>query len=229
MREVVAIGERLDQLGVEKRSLLVIPCFHHRETLLDCPELCRWLSLEQARGREIVLHGYYHDEQDVETRATEVFWRRVYTAGEAEFLRLPRKVMVERLWKGKELFALLGWDLWGFVAPAWLFSVDLLEVLPLLGFRYTTRLTGIIVLGEKRRHIPSQSLCWSSRSLWRRVVSWGWNRWLARCVRGADPVRIAIHPGDFREKTLWKEIDRVLGNLLALGYQSSSYRDYVAS
>ena len=84
---------------------------------------CEAVSAWQAAGHEIVLHGYFHDRRASprETLGT-LFWTRLYTSREAEFLDLPVDEARVRLRRGRELFAAQGWNVRGFIAPAWLMA-----------------------------------------------------------------------------------------------------------
>lgn len=112
----VAFAERL---GVPL-TLLVVPDFHHAGDLRRHPRFVSAMNARLARGDEIALHGYFHaDELPLRGDPVDFFMRRVYTR-EAEFYRLDTAAAGERLQRGLELFAGLGWHASGFVAPAWL-------------------------------------------------------------------------------------------------------------
>ncbi len=113
----------LAERGVPATSILVVPNFHHGAPLTKDVGFCDAVSRWQAAGHEIVLHGYFHDRKESprETLAT-LFWTRLYTNREAEFLDLPREAVQERLARGRKLFESLGWQATGFVAPAWLMA-----------------------------------------------------------------------------------------------------------
>lgn len=62
-----AIEEQLAFLaerGVTRTSILVVPEFHHRGSVLADKDFCAAVSSWQAQGHEIVLHGYFHDRQE---------------------------------------------------------------------------------------------------------------------------------------------------------------------
>ena len=118
-----AIAEQLaflDERGVGAASILVVPDFHHEAPVVKAPAFCDTVSAWQAGGHEIVLHGYFHDRRASprENLAT-LFWTRLYSNREAEFLDLPLDEARVRLRRGRELFAERGWNARGFIAPAW--------------------------------------------------------------------------------------------------------------
>jgi len=220
----------LSGYGITRGSILVVPEFHHGGSLLQDRNFCDAVSGWQGRGHEIVLHGYYHDrrESPPENLAT-VFWTRLYTNREAEFLDLPLETARLRLERGRALFASLGWRSTGFVAPAWLMAEGLTNLLAGMGFAYTTRVGEIIpLLPRVNRIVPSQSLCYSTRAGWRRFASALWNKYLYGRLRETDLVRLSLHPRDLEFPLMRRQIDQVLRASLKRGFQPTTYGDYVA-
>ena len=216
--------------GVTRSSILVVPEFHHRGSLLQDKNFCDTVSGWQAQGHEIVLHGYFHDrrESPPENLST-VFWTRLYTNREAEFLDLPLDTARLRLERGRALFESLGWRATGFVAPAWLMAEGVTNLLAEMGFAYTTRVGEIIpLLPGLNRVIASQSLCYSTRAGWRRFASAVWNKYLYGRLRETDLVRLSLHPRDLEFPLMRRQIDQILRASLKRGFQPTTYGDYVA-
>lgn len=228
-----AIAEQvafLKNYGVHCSSILVVPEFHHRGSVLQDKAFCGAVSEWQALGHEIVLHGFFHDRQESPPeKLSTVFWTRLYTNREAEFLDLPRETARLRLERGRALFGSLGWNAKGFVAPAWLMAGGLPNLLAELGFAYTTRLREIIPLlpGLNRLH-ASQSLCYSTRSGWRRLASALWNKYLYGRLRETDLVRLSLHPRDLEFPLMRRQIDQILRASFKRGFEPTTYADYVA-
>src|SRR5687768_8100595 len=105
-REAVAemLGD-LDAIGIRKTSLLVIPNHHHKAPILEDDGFCRWLRETEAKGHEIVLHGYYHQRPKSEGEWTKNLVTEHYTAGEGEFYDLAEIEAAWRLDKAREEFA----------------------------------------------------------------------------------------------------------------------------
>lgn len=220
----------LAERGVTRSSILVVPEFHHRESLLIDKGFCNAVTDWQAKGHEIVLHGYFHDrlESPRDTLST-VFWTRLYTNREAEFLDLPRETARQRLERGRTLFEAQGWRSTGFVAPAWLMADGLTNLLAEMGFSYTTRLGEIIpLLPGVNRVIRSQSLCYSARAGWRRFASGVWNKHLYGRLRETSLIRLSLHPRDLEFPLLRRQIDQIVRASLKRGFQPTTYGDYVA-
>jgi len=216
--------------GITRSSILVVPEFHHRGSVLRDGSFCDAVSGWQAQGHEIVLHGYFHDrrESPPENLAT-VFWTRFYTNREAEFLDLPRETA--RLWleRGRALFESLGWRATGFVAPAWLMADGLTNLLAEMGFAYTTGVGEIIPLRPGLNQIrSSRSLCYSTRAGWRRVASGVWNKYLYGRLRETGLVRLSLHPRDLEFPLMRRQIDQIVRASLKRGFQPTTYGDYVA-
>lgn len=140
----------LKQLGVSHCSLLVVPHYHHKESLTTSPSFVTWLREKEREGHEIVLHGWSHLRP---IALKEGCWKRWitqhYTRGEGEFYDLSYDEAREKLKKGKEEFEKAGFELQkisGFIAPAWLLSKEAERAVADEHFSYTTRLHGVINL-----------------------------------------------------------------------------------
>ena len=216
--------------GITRSSILVVPEFHHGGSLLQDKSFCETVSGWQGAGHEIVLHGYFHDRQESPPeKLSTVFWTRLYTNREAEFLDLPRETARMRLEKGRSLFESLGWRTTGFVAPAWLMAEGLTNLLAEMGFAYTTRVSEIIpLLPGLNRLKSSQSLCYSTRANWRQLASALWNKYLYGRLRETDLVRLSLHPRDLEFPLMRRQIDQILRASLKRGFQPTTYGDYVA-
>ena len=220
----------LAEYGVTRTSILVVPDFHHEGPVTSSKNFCTAISGWQEAGHEIVLHGYFHDrlKSPRETLST-LFWTRLYTSREAEFLDLPLDEARVRLRRGRELFAAQGWKAQGFIAPAWLMKPGLTNLLAEMGFTYTNRLREIVPLRPgTNRLIPSQSLCYSTRSGWRRFASGVWNKHLFGKLRETNLIRLSLHPRDLEFKLMRRQIDQILRASFRRGFQPTTYADYVA-
>jgi predicted deacetylase len=228
--QVAFLAER----GVTRSSILVVPEFHHGASAGCDASFRDDVTAWQAAGHEIVLHGYFHDRKESprETLST-VFWTRLYTNREAEFLDLPRETAQDRLARGRKLFESLGWQAGGFVAPAWLMAEWIPGVLAEMKFAYTTTLKEIVPLGAGDRPeavppIASQSLCYSARASWRRFASAVWNKHLFQQLRETNLVRLSLHPRDLEFPLLRRQIDQIVRSAIKRGFEPTTYGEYVA-
>lgn len=230
-----AIEEQLDflaKLGVPRCSVLLVPEFHHEQggsawdrTMVES------LRARQDAGYELVLHGYYHDRIGQADTVRNFFWTRLYTSREAEFLDLPDAEAEARIRRGLDLFQQNGWQAKGFIAPAWLMSPGLPALLQRMGFRYTNRLREILPFGDHAVTPPpilSQSLCYSTRAVWRRFASLRWNRLLYSRLRRTPLMRLSLHPNDLKYLWIRLQIQNIVKSALHEGFQPTTYADYVA-
>jgi len=227
------IAEQVDFLaryGIIRSSILVVPEFHHQGSLLQDKSFCDSVSGWQSIGHEIVLHGYFHDRQESPPeKLSTLFWTRLYTNREAEFLDLSPETARLRLERGRTLFESLGWRGRGFVAPAWLMAEGLTNLLAEMGFAYTNRLREIIpLLPGVNRLTHSQSLCYSTRAAWRRTASCIWNKRLFGRLRATEVIRLSLHPRDLEFPLIRRQLDQILRASLKHGFQPITYGDYVA-
>ena len=203
----------VDALGDIPLTLLVVPDFHRQGRLDSQPAFVKIMHERLARGDELVLHGYYHDDPGpVPLRLPEYFMRRIYTH-EGEFFRLDADIARERLEQGLALFHRLDWPVQGFVPPAWLLGQQTRAALQSLPFSYTSSLAGLIRLPEFTS-VPAPSLVWSSRSSWRRCLSLLWNRQRLASQSGAGLLRIGVHPVDMQYPGVQAYLLKILQTLL---------------
>ncbi len=212
--------------GVGVTSLLVVPDHHHRGAADKDADFLAWLRDCEAAGHEVVLHGFYHVR---EARAGGGWWRKLvtehYTAGEGEFYDLDYGDARRRLRSGREMLESCGFDVRGFVAPAWLLGPEAELAAKDEGFCYTTRLGGFLDL-RSGAWTASQSLVYSVRSGWRRTVSLGWNAWLASRLRGNPLARLGLHPPDWEHGKIRDQALR-LARAAAADRRVIRYRDWI--
>ncbi len=189
--------EAVDALGNVPMTWLVVPDFHRHNTLDDHPVFCRQLDARVARGDELALHGYFHDDQEPgPTTPRDWFMRRVYTH-EGEFYGLSRETALARLRAGIDVFQRYDWPLHGFVAPAWLMSDGTRQALRELPLSYTSDPQHLYRLPDFTA-IDAPGLVWSARSAWRRRVSKIVSEQRQQRWRQAPVIRLGLHPVDMR-------------------------------
>ncbi|QKV62860.1 DUF2334 domain-containing protein [Pseudomonas sp. 43A] len=189
--------EAVDALGNVPMTWLVVPDFHRHNALNDHPAFCRMLDTRVARGDELALHGYFHDDQEPgPTTPRDWFMRRVYTH-EGEFYRLSHEAALARLRAGIEIFQRHDWPLHGFVAPAWLMSDGTRQALRELPLRYTSDPQHLYRLPDFTP-LDALGLVWSARSAWRRGLSKIVSEQRQQRWRQAPVIRLGLHPVDMR-------------------------------
>ncbi len=224
---IAAQREALAAWGVPRRSLLVVPRFHHGPGV-NAPDFAAVVREWAGEGDEVVLHGFFHDRQDREDPLASLFWTRFYTNREAEFLDLSAAEALQRIEAGLALFREAGFPPpEGFIAPAWLMGPEVLPVLREVGLHHTTTLREFLS-PQRGGSVPSQSLCWSTRAAWRRIVSVLWNRWLFSSSRENRLLRISLHPDDLLHVTIRKQIERIVKTALDRGFEPVTYAQYAS-
>lgn len=220
--------DELRALGVARCSLLVVPDHHHSGHFLADANFCRWLEGLAAAGHELVVHGYYHQRaRRAGESARARLITRVYTADEGEFFDLPRPEAAALLERAQAEFRRLDAPApVGFIAPAWLLGEAAAAAVRAAGFRYTTRLGGVDDLARGRT-TASQSLVYSCRNTWRRVVSLGWNASLAWRLRDRPLLRLGLHPPDYRHPAIWQQVRRLTGAALRDGRRVETYASWL--
>jgi uncharacterized protein len=225
-REVVACMLRdLAELSVERTALLVVPNYHRVAPMRGDPTFCEWLRTA-ARRHELVLHGYFHMRPQRAGQWWENLVTEYYTAGEGHFFDLPRDEAFSRLEMAKREFVAEGLSARGFIAPAWLLGREAEAAVKSIGFEYTTRLRNFKDLVTGRLTL-SQSLVWSVRAAWRRVLSLCWNAFLARKLSAAPLLRIGLHPADWRHGSIRRQAMGLIRGALA-GRDVMTYEDWLA-
>ena len=221
--EVDIMLRDLAEQGVGITSLLVIPDHHHRGATDRDPAFLAWLREKEGAGHEVVLHGFFHRREPARGNLASKLVTEHYTAGEGEFWDINHNEARRRLAAGR--VALAGFDLPGFIAPAWLLGSEAERAVRDEGFAYTTRLGGVLDLRSGARTV-SQSLVYSVRSGWRRTLSLGWNSLLAARLRRNPLMRLGLHPPD------WKH-EKIKAHALRLAREAAAkrrvirYRDWI--
>ncbi|MCW3016928.1 MAG: hypothetical protein JWO02_4020 [Solirubrobacterales bacterium] len=118
------IRDWLDDHGVAKVTLLVIPAcdmhpFHDR-----CPELSAWISERIALGDTVAQHGFQHRQLRQGTRVQRTVARWHGTEG-AEFVGLDEEEARRAVAAGRRVLKLAGVQPRGFVAPAYAYTAEL--------------------------------------------------------------------------------------------------------
>jgi predicted deacetylase len=184
--------DKLADIGVRRRSLLVIPNYHGQWQIDQHPEFCEWLRRQQTQGDEIILHGYEHMGVGTPKTFSERFKNRWGTVGEGEFLCLSYAEARERIQRGIDLFQRLDIASDGFVAPAWLLNEAGLRAMRDLGFQYTNSYMRFLDLANGASHL-APSLVFGPGAL-NEDMATNMQRPLSKLLEYSPIVRIVVHP-----------------------------------
>jgi uncharacterized protein len=190
----------IDECRAGPVTLLVVPDYHHGGRIDAYPAFARAIEARLARGDEVALHGYYHEDDAPPPRAP-LGWieRRVLTQSEGEFAALDAAEALARLERGAAVMESLRWPVRGFVAPGWLLGPGARIALSRLaggaGFAYTTTRGGLYRLPDWQ-YTFSPSLVCTVRSAWRRSMSQALNAATFAAARRGRLLRLSLHPVD---------------------------------
>jgi len=208
-------------------SILVVPDYHHEGAFTKHREFVRWLQALETDGHEIVIHGYFH-ERPPHTKETlrDRFMTRFYTQNEGEFYDLGYEEALRRIMTARDQFRAVGLTPRGFIAPAWLLGNEAEQAVRDAGLEYTTRLRTVRDL-RSESIFPARTLVYSVHNNWRRALSRGWNAALFRFLKTKPLLRISIHPPDYSQASIWKQI---LGFIAATksARTATTYQDWIA-
>jgi uncharacterized protein len=221
------IISELSAHGVDVCSVLVVPDYHHEGLLARHREFVTWLRTLEADGHEVVIHGYFHERpRQAKETLRDKFITRFYTRNEGEFYDLDYEEALRRITTARDEFRALGLKPRGFIAPAWLLGNEAEQAVRDAELEYTTRLHTVCDLRSEST-FSARTLVYSAQSHWRRTLSRGWNAVLFRFLKTRPLLRISIHPPDYCQPTIWKQI---LGFVAAAKNvrTATTYQDWIA-
>jgi predicted deacetylase len=216
-RECRELLSMLDHTGAHPVSLLVIPQYHHRASVLADRPFRKAMEARLALGDELVLHGMFHVDDEPPPRTLRgLVERRLLTRSEGEFASLAAPAAAQRIAAGVAMFTTLRWPLYGFVPPAWLISTPARAALVQCGypFRYMTVRGGVYRLPEWRFE-RTANLCYSPGNAMRRAYS---RLAISHELRRAHDVpllRLSLHPQDVGAPGVLRHWQRLIADALA--------------
>src|SRR5205809_3679898 len=223
----ITIISELSARGVRVCSILVVPDYHHEGAFAKHREFVTWLRAVEADGHEVVIHGYFHERPPQrEETLRDKFVTRFYTQNEGEFYDLNYEEALRRITTARDEFRALGLKPRGFIPPAWLLGKEAEQAVRDAELEYTTRLRTVCDF-RSESIFPARTLVYSVHNGWRRGLSRSWNATLFRFLNTKPLLRISIHPSDYSQPTIWKQI---LGFIAATknARTATTYQDWIA-
>ena len=203
----------LEELGVRRYALLVVPNWHGAWPLERFGDFTAQLRGRAASGAEIVLHGLRHDEVGQPRPLAHIARTFGRTDREAEFASLSPDDAAERIGQGLATLRQCGLAAIGFVPPAWLARPELARVVRDADLAFTEDTRAVLAVAQGRR-IPAPATCWSTRRPWRAMGSVVVAALRLRLERARPVVRIALHPPDAGTPSVLASCRRTLAALL---------------
>jgi predicted deacetylase len=190
-------------------AMLVVPNHWGDAPLIAGSSFGSKLRAWADSGIEMFLHGYFHRDEARHQRQTDRLRARFLTAGEGEFLGLSKREAQARIVDGKTLVEdVIGRQIAGFVAPAWLYGPGARHALedcaiPLAEdhWRVWSPATGAKLAG-------GPVITWASRTPLRLASSLSAAKALRRLP--LPVLRLGVHPQDVRHPLLVRSIDASL-------------------
>jgi predicted deacetylase len=204
------IRDWLDDHGVGRVTLLVIPARDLHPLGERSPEMAGWLAERRRTGDSIAQHGFQHEQlrRDTFTRPTLLPPR---SRRSAEFVGLDGEETRRAVDAGWRVLKLAGIEPDGFVAPAYAYTPALRRVLP-GKFRWWASLlrlhpTCAATNGDPRRRLaPAWGL--GADGTLQRVLS----PWLIRTgsMLSGNTLRVDLHPSDLQHPRHMMALEWVL-------------------
>jgi predicted deacetylase len=213
------VGDRL--------AMLVVPNHWRSAPIVPGSPFASRLRQWADRGVEMFLHGFYHRDEAVHRRPADRLRARFLTAGEGEFLSLSRDTALDRIIEGRKIVAdVIGRDVDGFVAPAWLYGQGALEALEACAVPLAEDHMRVWSPAQRRELARSPVITWASRTRSRLASS----LIAAAALRHLPtPVlRVGVHPPDCRHPALVQSINATLATATRRR-RVSSYGDLLAT
>ena len=193
----------LEDHGVERVTLLVIPAADLHPLGDRAPALTTWLTERRRRGDEVAQHGFQHVQTHVAPPMRQLV-ARAQGAGAAEFVGLDAADTRRALDAGRRILRLAGLPAQGFVAPAYAYT-PVLRALLQERFAWWAGLLGLHG-GPRTRISPAVGLGTSGPV--KRVTSPALLR-LGAALSG-DTLRLDLHPADLDHPRHVLALERVL-------------------
>lgn len=176
------IREWLDDHGVDRVTLLVIPAPDLHPFDSRRPELATWLVERERQGDAVAQHGFHHVRSD---RRRSRRW-----GGGAEFIGLDARETTRAIDAGRRVLKLAGLEPRGFVAPAYAYTPQLRDA---LAKRFAWWAGLLRLHGDSGDRLAPAIGMGSSDAIVRATSPWV----LRACARLAgSTLRLDIHPRD---------------------------------
>ncbi|PYO80574.1 MAG: hypothetical protein DMD67_00200 [Gemmatimonadetes bacterium] len=195
-RRLEVLYHLLDELGVRRYALLVVPNWHGSWPLVEYPDFVAQLRERAANGAEILLHGWRHDEVGLPRSLAHRLRTFGRTDREGEFASLTPVEAAARIARGLAALRGAGLEPLGFVPPAWLAGPTLPRVVREEGLTFTEDAHAVVALNGQGQRIAAPATCWSTRRSWRAAGSVVVASLRLRLERARPLVRVALHPPD---------------------------------
>jgi predicted deacetylase len=196
------IRDWLDDLGVERVTLLVIPAPQLHPFPARSPELANWLLDRVDAGDAVAQHGLQHRRTRPPPRLSRPL-RRWQGGKAAEYPGLDTEATIASVETGRRVLTSVGLNPRGFVAPGYAYTGALREH---LAQAYDWWATLLALRGNVKASTPA--LCFGTTGPLKRAVSPTVVR--AGAAISGRVLRLDLHPADFDHPRHVLAVERVL-------------------
>ena len=206
------IERLLDLLGPhvgERLAMLVVPNHWGDAPIRPGSPFASRLRGWADSGIEIFLHGYFHRDQAGHSRPADRLRASLMTAREGEFLGLSRSDAAARIAEGRALLeGVIGREIDGFVAPAWLYSSGARDALADCAIPVAEDHLRVWSPVSGKQLASGPVITWASRTQLRLASSLA----AASALRHAPlkVLRVGVHPPDSRHPILLRSIEKTM-------------------
>jgi predicted deacetylase len=186
----------LDERGVNRVTLLVIPARDLHPLGERSPRMVTWLAKRRREGDSIAQHGFQHEQLRCANWPQRLL-APARTRRGAEFAGLDREETRAAVEAGWRLMKLAGIEPDGFVAPAYAYTPALRGALR-VRFRWWASLLGLHGAAERPRR--------------RLGPAWGPTSVRAGALFAGDTLRLDLSPTDLQQPRRLRALERVLLN-----------------
>jgi predicted deacetylase len=211
------IRDWLEDHGVDRVTLLVIPARDLHPVGERSPEMVRWLSERRSAGDSIAQHGFQHTRMHHGASPRRLL-AQAHGRQPGEFVGLDAQETRRAVHAGWRVLKLAGIEPDGFVAPAYSYTTALRQALALrfrwwAGLLQVHRAPSQLQAGEHERagHERQLAPAWSLATSGRlgRMLSPSLLR--AGSLLPTNTLRLDLHPADLRHPRHMMAVEWVLG------------------
>jgi predicted deacetylase len=205
--EVERLVDLLHNHVGDSMAMLVVPNHWGNAPLTAGSAFATKLRCWADRGIEMFLHGYFHRDDARHVGGTDRLKARFMTANEGEFMALSREEAAERIADGRKLVEdVIGRQVAGFIAPAWLYGSGALAAIADAGMPLAEDHFRVWSPASGEQLARGPVITWASRTKMRLASSLA----AAAALRRFSPtvLRIGVHPPDVRHPALLRSIEK---------------------
>lgn len=223
-REIRAQLALLNEMGVDRCALLVVPNWHGAYPLSRDMPLATLLRRQVERGSEVVLHGLQHRRRGAIHGPAHLRLRAELVAPNVcEFLSLAAEEVIDGVRIGVRLFEDLGLPRpTTFCAPGWLLSPDLYEPLAEAGIRRVAAMFSVQNLEHSRRTLLPSLGYMGGGPLHEAAIGAG-NEIISAILPRLNAAQLYLHPQGGLDNRAARRVMEHLASLVQAGWGPTTY------